>query len=196
MDPYISEALKLFDTADKWHAFIELSHRKDLIRDGFSQQLQCEIMKRFGAGIIDKWDCSRHTCIPDVRWDIKDFGKEGIGIVMGWGCTINLHLWNMELFDLQKATKLLNDAKYEKIVTAFWETSEGTLIPNSQRLIAGKRNYKFDENCPFNGNFEWDHLAWYIKNDTRFVEQVADKINYLTSKLTSFIYDLNVECKK
>lgn len=201
MDPYVNEAIKLFDNPEKWQAFLEMSYKKDHIRNemlvlGLSK-LQKRLMNTFASG---DWLIARHPeNDPCLRWDLKNIGaKDGIGILIGWWGTINLYLWNSGAYDMNKAHQLLEDSsqKYRIITEAFVDAADGVLQLNQRLIYPVSYKYSFDDS-PFNGAFNMDQIAWYVANEGRFVEQTEEKIQHLTSnEMTELIADLNAACKK
>lgn len=187
----INQAMLMFDTAEKWNSFLELSNCKDEIRNQWYQKMKTLVTKKFCEDdVVNGWSFYCWTSW-DFKWYLTEFGKESFCI---WMFGNRIGLWvNSNAFNSQKITDLLNSDTYSIIMS--------TLRPDE--VFSGDWKLveygNFDFESPFNGHFDNDKLGWFAGNESeRFADQLLEKINKIRKNeiITGLIADLNRIAKK
>lgn len=190
---FLNEAINLFDMPEKWGSFLELSYKKEEIKNEFFKRLQTSLNKKFTqedlvAGWSYKSINSRH-----YRWFLNDFGEESCCILFHLGHIISLriHPHHISYTDIKDA---ISTEKYASIINLVNRQDEGT---NEWELIREIGDFHF--NSPYDGHFNEDRIAWFAGNKTEeFIEQIAKKVNRIrrNPELTQLLRELNETCKK
>lgn len=187
---FLNEAIKLFDTPEKWSSFIELSNKKMDIRHEWFNKAKIALVDYFIKDTVEGWSIANWNTW-DYRWFLKDYGKESLCIWM-YGNRIGLWL-NGNLFDSAKANYLLNTEQYSNLLSIF---RPDEISQNDWKIIE-TGNFIF--NSSFDGNFTEDELAWYAGNRTEeYIIQIAEKVNRIRKnpELTQLLRELNEKCKR
>lgn len=193
-----NQALELFDTPEKWNAFLEMAAQKESMKLYYFQKLKQPLLKHFLQENADEhWVCDTSWGDPkyDFRWYLKDFGRGSLSLALGWGFQFTLHLEDTNTFD----TNIMNDllkTDYSLILSSF-DRVDRQFEPNWK--VVEERYYSFGS--PYDYNFDaynYDKLAWFAGNKTdMFVEQIIRKVEVFTKNqaLTKMLYDLNQRAK-
>lgn len=188
----LNKAIELFDSPEKWNAFVELANQKETIKWLYFQKAKQPILKYFNDNPVDGWVCEPWGNPNfDIRWYLKDFGKSSLALAVGWTFHFVLHLEDLTNFDGNKINDLLR-TDYSKFLSAF-DRVDRQFEP--QLKIVEVRNYSFDS--PHDANFDdnnLDKLAWFVGNKTQiFTEQLIRKVEKFrqSAELTKMLYELN-----
>ncbi len=77
----VNNVLALFDSAEKWNAFIELSNMRSAMVDELKSRLQDELQKNAKEELIDSgWELESNNDYISI----KPVGIPRIGIVIEW----------------------------------------------------------------------------------------------------------------
>ena len=192
----LNQALGIFDSSEKWNAFVELANQKETMKLQYLQKLKQPLLKYFNANPVEGWVCEPWgDQFYDIRWYLKDFGKSSIALAVGWTFHFVLHLEDTSAFDTKKIDDLLR-SDYSIILSSFDRVDRQF---ENQLKVVEVRNYLFDS--PYAGNFDdsqLDKLAWFAGNETEnFAEQIIKKVERFRQDkdLTKMLYDLNEKTK-
>jgi len=191
----LTHVITLFDSFEKWNAFIELSNSRGEIRRRYFDRLKSALVKSF---INDQTDwCFQPFNTEQYRWFLKEFGSESICLL--WR-VYDLVLWcNPQFTDVQKVKDLLNSPDYNTIFNCF-ETPDSQSFPNLHHFCEERHRFKFSDGNVYSAPDEENHekLAWFAGNMTmEMVEQISTKIKrFQTPEITSLLKELNDKCKK
>lgn len=188
----IDDVAELFDTYEKWEAFIDLYYQKDSIKYHWFNKLKMRIESDFNKNKIEGWSCKPFKLgIDDVRWFLKEFGENSICLALEAN---KISVWcNNAVFESDKARELLrNDLKYEELYNK--------LITIGSLSGEGEGGYFVSENIKFLSLGTPDSLAWYAQGHTEdFLKKIVDIVEkFTTPEITLLLSDLNraVERKK
>lgn len=192
----INQAIELFDTHDKWYAYLELVYQKDQIRNTYLQRVKQPLLKYFVENPVDGWVCEPWGDTNyDLRWYLKDFGKKSLALALGWRFEFHLHLEDTEKFDSKKIDELLK-SEYALVLSAF-DRIDRQFETTTKAMEF--RNYSFD--CPLDYNFDnaqIDKFAWYAGNHTEsLVEQIIRKVERFRrdEQISKMLYEINEKSK-
>ena len=191
----LNKAIELFDSYDKWNAFIMLSNARGEIRNRYFEKLKSGLLKHYITDVNEEW-----RFLPfgndQYRWFLKDFGQNSICLL--WR-TPDLVLWcDPQTSNAQKAKDLLNTPEFNFIFSGF-DFTDSISMPNIHHFCEEKHRYSFSDNLYYSSIEEdnSDKLAWFAGNHTsEMVKQITDKISrFRTSKITELLKELNNQCK-
>lgn len=186
----INQALNLFDTPEKWNAFLELYSQRDGIRDHWYRKLIEISIKRFSTSdIVDGWSFKPGGGI-DMSWYLTEYGDQSIRIIFGWSAEMTL-FYDGDNFS--KLTELLKTKRFSPILEGF-QKLDGVFQGN--RIAYESRNFIFES--PYDTKFDYDRLAWFAGNQTvLFVDQIVKKVNRFRKddNLTVLLGELNKEVR-
>jgi hypothetical protein len=192
----ITQAINMFDSYDKWNAFIELSNSRSDIRKRYFEKLKLGLLKHFTDNYREQWQFA--AILPEqYRWFIKDYGQESICLL--WR-TNDLVLWcNPQFFNATEARDLLNTPDFNSIFGCF-DNIDTLSTPYLHHFCEERHRYNFDDLTSYSATNEENHdkLSWFAGNKTNeMIKQIADKINkFRTPEITEMFIDLNKRCKK
>jgi hypothetical protein len=203
----MNQAMAMFDSAEKWNAFLDLSrlvgfkppdNAEGIIGEYF-KKVKKPLMAYFSNHIADGWACSPwQNDTMDVCWYLKQFGIGSLALKTGWFFEFHLRVEDTASFDSSRIDQDLKSETYSLIRCAFDADRE---FVDSQTKLVQTRYYDFD-GCLYNGRFGWQHvpeLAWYAGNRTdEFVDQIIAKVERFTNdkNLTALLCQLNDNAKK
>jgi hypothetical protein len=192
----LNQAIEIFDTPEKWNAFVELSNQKEAIKWIYFQKLKHPLLNYFNANPVDGWICEPWgNPLYDLRWYLKDFGKNSLALAIGWTFEFHLHIEDTINFDSLKINDLLK-SDYSILLSAFDRIDRQ--FENNVKAMES-RHYHFDS--PFDFNFDNSHidnLAWFAGNKTQmFADQIIKKVDRFRKdkNLTKLLYDINSACQ-
>ncbi|WP_177765173.1 hypothetical protein [Flavobacterium sp. I3-2] len=190
---FLNEAINLFDTPEKWSSFIELSNKKEEIRNFYLRNTEAALNRRFRElDVVESWDVSFSN--NQYKWFLKEFGINSICVYFNPVDAIFRLLGDNNVFDLNRTNSELK-TEYFSPILSFIERIDG--VNDGWELITEKGNFNFDS--PYDGNFTGDKLAWYAGNRTEeFVKQIAEKVNRIrrNPELSQLLRELNEKCKR
>lgn len=167
----IEQAKAMFDSPEKWNAFLELVWQKDTIRNQWFAKLKEEANKMFSTvERVDGWDF-KYWGTWNMEWYQKEHGERSIAL---WFEDGQISLWCDEsFFDITQIYEQLKSEKFSPLINSF------SRIDNSFEggyLVKEIRNYSF--NSPYDTKFDLDRLSWFAGNETgNFLNQIAEKVN-------------------
>lgn len=184
----IADVAKLFDTQEKWDAFIDLYHQKDNIKYYWFDKLRNQIGSHFNEK-NEGWGFKFiKSGIDDVRWFLNEYGENSICIALE---ADKISVWCQDaLFDSTKAKKLLRgDSKYKEL-----DNLIRIVFPYSEE----RGGYLASKNIKFLSSGTADSLAWYAQSCTKeFLDKIVDIVErFTTPEITILLSDLNKEVKK
>jgi len=192
----LNQAIEIFDSSEKWNAFVELANQKETIKSHYLQKLKQPLLNYFNANPVEGWVCEPWgDQLYDIRWYLKDFGKNSIALAIGWRFHFVLHIEDTTTFDTKKIDDLLR-SDYSIILSSFDRVDRQF---EHQLKAVEVRNYSF--NSPYDTNFDdsqLDKLSWFAGNKTEnFAEQIIKKVERFRQDkdLTKMLYDLNSKTK-
>jgi len=189
----IKNAMKMFDTSAKWHAFLELVNQSDNIRDCWWRILKEEVHKReleFNKENPDwDWDI-RSFGICDIRWLIR--GKPENSLMIQFHPNFLRVFYNGGYLDVNKVNQLIIDQRFDIIKTCF-DRIDGS---NWETIGWEDRNFSFD--TPYDGKFSSQALSWYAGNRTKeFADQLIAKVRkFQKPEITALFKEINEKCRK
>jgi hypothetical protein len=186
----LQKAMLLFDTAEKWNAFVELANKKDEIQNRWWKSLQNavyqhelrELNPNWGITIWNNWE---------IKWFIK--GESPNSLIIHFCGEYFRVFSNAGALDINKVNELIKDPRFDCIRNAF-DRIDGT---NHETLAWEYRNFSFSTifDCKFP-----DHrtLSWYAGNRTEeFADQIIRKVRKLqTPEITELFREINHKCRK
>lgn len=192
----LNQALGIFDSSEKWNAYVELANQKETMKWHYFQKLKQPLLNYFNANPVEGWVCEPWGDTNyDLRWYLKDFGKSSISLAVFWTFHFVLHIEDTNAFDSKKIDDLLR-SDYSIILSSFDRVDRQF---EHQLKVVEVRNYSF--NSPYDTNFDnsqLDKLAWFAGNETdSFAKQIIKKVERFRQNkdLTKMLYDLNKRTK-
>jgi len=187
----LKQAMQLFDSADKWNSFLELSDSKYEIRNQWYQKLITHVTKWFlEEDKVNGWSFETLGAW-DYRWYLTEFGRDSFCICMNQH---QIGLWvDYTFFNSQRITDLLKEETYSMIMT----TLRPDVVFSGDWKLIEYGNFNFDS--PYDGHFDLDRLGWFAGNKTEeFVNQLSEKINKFRKDetITKLFAELNREAKR
>jgi hypothetical protein len=187
-----NQALDLFNTSEKWNAFVELANQKESIKRTYFKRVTQPLLNYFNSNPVDGWICEPWFDKElDLRWYLADFGKDSLSLATCWHFHFALHLVDKSRFDTDKIDTMLK-SEYSIFMSAFDRIDEqfGTDLK-----VLEIRNYNFgDPHDSYFENSQLDRLAWYAGNETdKFVEQIIAKVERFrrNPQLTTMLYEIH-----
>lgn len=168
----LKQAKEMFDTPEKWNAFLELLSHKDNIRNDWYIKLKEEATKKFSTEeFVEGWVFNAwSTC--DLQWYQKEHGDKSIGLLFGWGGEMTLYC-DANYFDTIKINDLLRTEKFSPLLSCFNRIDR---FYDGGRLASEVRNFNFES--PYDTKFDFDRLSWFAGNKTEdFIKQISEKVN-------------------
>ncbi len=183
----IEDVAKLFDTQEKWEAFIELCNQRDKIKYHWFNLLKVRIESHFKEKKIDGWSCKFiKPGIDDVRWFLNEFGDNSICLALEAN---KISVWcNDAYFESAKARELLGNEHKE-----LYNRLIDIVSPSDER-----GSYLISENLKFFSLGTSDSLAWYAQSQTDdFLTKIVDIVEkFTTPEITILLSDLNRSVRK
>ena len=185
----IAQAVALFDTSDKWNAFLDLCDQRDRIRNAMWKKLV-----RQGSQAFQKqpegWKFeSLNPEEPSFIWYLSEYGSKSICIVFGWQGQFYMELRNGPSSEkIDEINQLLVSMQFQAIQKGFSRIDEywKGIWPFNER-------YNFSFETPWDEDFHPNQLAWYAHfQTTDFIEQIEAKIaKFQTTEMTQVLSELN-----
>lgn len=189
----INQSMVMFDTPEKWNAFLELHSIKDLIKNQWYEKLRISLLSRFNKDeAMDKWKFSFSNGHQDYRWYLAEFNSESLCLRT---CNLTTFgLWfNPGNHDSKKIYNLLHTSKYSIILDIL---RPDQLFPANDWVLQETGNFSF--NSPYNSQFNEEHLSWFAGNETdKLTDQIVEKINRFRKDetITGLIAEINRDTK-
>ncbi|MDD2987272.1 hypothetical protein [Flavobacterium sp.] len=188
----LKQAKAMFDSPEKWNAFLELVWQKDEIRNQWFLKLKEEANKKFSTEeFVEGWVFNSWG-VWDLHWYQKEHGDKSIGLLIGWWGEMTLYC-NGEFYDTVKIHDLLRSERFAPLLSCFNRIDR---FYEGGRLAIETRNFSFDS--PHDTKFDADRLGWYAGNRTEdFLNQIAAKVNRYRKdeEMNSLLHELNLLTK-
>lgn len=186
----IQQAIQLFDTPEKWNAFIELMNRNGEIQNRWWKKLQNAVYDREIREPNPDWDIYIWN-YWDIMWYIKGQSTKSLAIHF-WGDAFRVYS-NFGELDINKVSELIKEPRFDCIRNAF-DRIDGT---NHETIAWEHRNFSFGTifDCKFPDSRS---LSWYAGNKTEeFADQIIRKVRKLqTPEITDLFKEINQKCRK
>ena len=194
----LAQAMKLFDTLDKWNAYLELVKAKEEIKKGYFSRLRKEIVRKeysdssrgntFWSLIDDEFE--RCICF------LTEFGKDSIGLV--WDSK-SFTLWgHPNTCDVNKANDLLATSEFEPIKSCF-DTKHLSPQTYKEHFFKQKHKFEFSDGQAYSAYDSESHdiLSWFAGNKTEEMARlIIDQVNkFRTPEITKLLIELNTKCR-
>ena len=187
-----NQAMALFDTPEKWNAFLDLVSEKESIKYYWHSTLKRALIKRFKQeDPIEKWDFYENRMTMSMTWYLKKFEKYSLAIWLEHYTEFSLWV-NPEYFDSDEVTKLLKTEEFFPLLSPFTQNHE---IHQGNYKIREKMDYVFDNQFK---NLNSEQLAWFAGHQTEdFVNQIAEKVDIFrkNEQLTKLFKEINEQTK-
>lgn len=176
----LQKAMALFDTPEKWNAFVELSHERDFIRNRWFKKLQQKLVSlSFADDEHPEWICSIWNDW-DIEWRLKSFDNKYLSFHTWAGFNCRLWIRNVDDGTREKVYAYLeSDVRFSQMCS-FYELVNINKKPSE---VPWDAHFIFNFSKDFN-NRSWDAMvrsfAWHAGNDTdnvaRQIMEQVDKI--------------------
>ena len=190
----LRQAINLFDTPEKWTAFIELSNHKDRLK---------RIMTRTAVVRANQYFIQEHP-VPGwsfqqfgtdefaMIWYLTTYGEYSICLVLSWDGVFVLEVRGGSN-SVAEATRLLKDSKFGDLMNCFERVDSWW----DDRFMA-REKFNFSFGSPSDGHFGPFRLAWYAHFETeRFIEQLGAKVaRFQQPEMTALLTELNALTRK
>lgn len=184
----LKQTKALFDSPEKWNAFLELVWQKDEIRNQWFIKLKEEANKKFTTDeFVDGWVFNSWG-VCDMHWYQKEHGDKSISLFLGWLGELTLHC-NSDFYDIAKINDLLRTERFSPLLSCLNRIDR---FFEGGRFAIEIRNFSFGS--PYDTKFDADRLAWFAGNQTDiFLNQIIDKVNKLRKdeKMNILLDELN-----
>jgi hypothetical protein len=197
-DEIVNQVEGLFSDKEQWTSFLELASQKDFIIESWWQTFRPTVHKCFAIdNFVDDWSF-KSWGYWDFRWFIKEFEEKSLSLwSREWNGNYSLVLWaDANLFDVVKISDLLEEPKYQPIVSAF-ERLDEIANPVSDVKILEHGNYQFGDSM--DGHIDFKRLAWYAHyKKEEFVCQILRKIDRFRKdkEVTDLFKEINTLTQK
>jgi hypothetical protein len=192
-----TQAMTMFDSFDKWSAYLELASQKEAMKSAWFNKLNTVLLRKFLVeDAVPGWTCHQTNNI-DFHIYLTEFKAYPIFLCIGWYYKLQLMVLSDKL-DGNLVSELLQTEKYSPLLAGF---SRIDGINDRERKVIESRNYTFGS--PYDGNFSdsigIDSLSWFAGNRTEeMAEQVMERVNRFrkSEELTALLRELNYQVIK
>lgn len=182
----IESAQAIFDSVEKWNAFMELHSAKDEIRALWFRKFRTKMTEHFYTNdVVPGWS-SRGWGDWDMIWHVEKLGEEFMSLWFRDGNRLGFWV-NGNQFNVQAVGARLKTPKYAELTSGLRPDES---FSNSF-IFFETGNFHF--NSPFDGSFGATHLSWYAGHEPdELIRQIAEKVNYYrkSEKLTNLLIEL------
>lgn len=155
--------ISIFDSSEKWDAFIELDKSKDKIVKYWQKIFLEKIRKKVEENKSSDWKF-RYWREFSYGWYLEKSGPESLYLLLEDNCFsiwINSNYFNSQLIAEQYKTSRL---------FSFFHSSE---ISNGGNYLAKKEHYFKDDNI-----FDINHISWFMGNDNQeFIDKLYEDLS-------------------
>ena len=187
----INQAVHLFDTPEKWSAFLALADQTENLR---------RAMYRTAFLRISSYFLKEHQAIgwsfkpmdPNelhMMWYLTQCGEFSVCLVLAWKGELVLEVRGGNNYhSISKTIELLQDPKYGALLACFDRIDEG---PREHFMAREKFNFSFGS--PSDTRFGPLRLAWYAQFETEALLQqiIAKIVKFQTPEMTLLLAELN-----
>lgn len=186
----INQAIQLFDTPEKWAAFLTLSRQTDNLKRAMTRTAVSRANSYFHQEhAAPGWSFKQFG--PDefaMVWYLTAFGEYSICLVLSWSGIFVLEVRGNNVNDVDTVTQLLKDSKFSALMACFERIDEWW----EGRFMA-KEKFNFSFGCASDTRFGPFRLAWYAHFETeKLLDQIAAKVaRFQTQEMTALLTELN-----
>ena len=189
-EEFLTKAMDLFNSSEKWNAFCELMIKKGDIQHEWWKKLQSEIYEKEEKNFDSEWKSQRWKGDGGIIWWINGYSEYSLYIYF----YENMLKVNYDggALDVKAVKELLKDPRFDVIRDAFDkfdDYDDGTL---------GWEEGNFSFNTKWDKHFSIERLAWYAGHETeKFADQIIAKVRkFQTKEITKLFKEINDKCKK
>jgi hypothetical protein len=181
---------KIFDTQEKWNAFIELSNERQIIIQKWRLILKEAVIQYFtNIDIVDGWAFYSSKDGEAFKWYLTEIGEESISLVFNRTGELIL-CCDSNLFYFDEIAMVLKSEKYKPLIEGinYLSTSQYTTFP-----IESIARYFVLHKHVNEINYQ-QQFAWKAGNETeKIVTEIAKMVNRVRkdSNLTQLLSSLN-----
>ena len=190
----LRQAINLFDTPEKWNAFIELSKHQDRLKQMMTRTAVVRANQYFRQEHqVPGWSFMQFSDDKlGMVWYLTAYGENSICLVLSWGGEFVLEVRN-GANNVAETTRLLKDSKFSALLGCFERVD--TWWDN--HFLARER-FNFSFGSPSDGHFGPFRLAWYAHFATEsFIEQLGAKVaRFQLPEMTALLTELNALTRK
>ena len=139
----IRQAVNLFDTAEKWNAFLALSAQKENLRNEMQRPAYECIKNHYYLKSNNAPGWSYRTLSPlglSMSWYLEEFKENSICLVLGWNGQLVLEARGGDQYNqVAEAGRLLKNEKFSALYTCLRVDAE----TNDKYLAGEKYNFSF-----------------------------------------------------
>lgn len=188
----LQQAMGLFDTAEKWNAFVELSYNKNEIANRWWKNLQRELVKQSCESGYSEWTFDIWNAW-DIQWRLKKFQNTYIAVHSWAG--FNYRLW-IRNADEDRRNRIYTLLDTERFVMLKSMPKLVNLNRASNEVVRDAHfQFDFSDSCDSNWSKMVEMFAWRAGNDTEnMARQIMGQVNrFRTPEMTSLFEELNEE---
>lgn len=187
----INQAVQLFDTTEKWTAFLALTSQKENLRQSMYRTAFVRISNYFQKeGIADGW--SYKPLDPSelsMVWYLTQYGEFSVCLVLAWQGEF-----------VVEARGGNNSNKVSEAATLFYSPEFSPLRSCLERIDKGadghylaREKFNFSFGTPSDTRFGPFRLAWHAQFQTEeLLAQVVAKVaRFQTPEMTAILGELN-----
>lgn len=188
------QAVQLFDTADKWDAFVDLSRQTDRLKRMMTRTAVVRANHYFlQEHPAPGWSFKQFS--PDefaMIWYLTAYGEYSISLVFHWDGIFVLEVRG-GVHDIQAVTQRLQESKFSALMSCFERIDTWW----DERFM-GKEKFNFSFGTPSDGHFGPFRLAWHAHYNTeKLLEQLGTKVaRFQTPEMTALLTELNALTQK
>lgn len=187
------KAAELFDTIEKWDAFLELAAMQKSILLHWLEEATHDLRNSYRVDPDGKWEMAPWDNGVDTKWYLKEMGPKSLLIGFGWRYGFYLYLEGEQKFNSDLISERLLDDEFSKLRALF---QKGEILTDRLAKCHEIRNFQFGS--PHDGNLSETDMAWYAGNQRKeFLEQALKKAEQFThdKEMTELIRKLNAEAR-
>lgn len=192
----INQAVQLFDTPEKWTAFLALTSQKESLRQAMYRTAFVRISSYFlKEHKAEGW--SFKPLDPDelaMVWYLTQYGEFSVCLVMAWKGELVLEVRGGDRHNkVDEAAKLIADPKYSVLLSCFERIDKGV-----EGHFLAREKYNFSFGTPSDTRFGPFRLAWHAQFETeQLLEQIVAKVaRFQTPEMTALLGEFNQLTRK
>jgi hypothetical protein len=192
----ITQAIALFDTPEKWAAFLALTNQKDNLRQAMLQKAFSRVSTYFlKEHLVPEWSF-KPLSVGDFAmvWYLTKYGEYSVCLVLAWKGEFVLEARGGSFHNqVEKTTELLREPRFSVLKSCF----ERIDVAEDERFMA-REKFNFSFGTPSDTRFGPFRLAWHAHYETEsFVDQIAAKVaRFQTPEMTELLDELNALTRK
>ncbi len=187
----LNETIKIFDSPEKWKAFVELSNQKDNINIQWCANLRKELSKYYlhESNLDPKWDFKFNNDF-EFNWFLKDYPDSHFASLW-FEIKFNGRFSLFSSNNPKYVISLIKQQKFLPLLNCFEATIDSSV--EDGYIIYEEDNFRFENQN--DSDLDFDRLSWFAGNETdSFKNQIIDKVNKFIN-VTNLLEDINEELK-